>query len=343
LGVPGIQVNLQNKDGWSALMITTLYHPEVVPMLLDFPGIQVNLKSNDGWTAQMISVRYQPEVVTKLLDAGADVHCNGILMLNLAIEHNPEFVQIISEATNRGLVMMLDKPYHQLLENENELNKRQEDIVVLKTKLDDLCKNPDTTKEEFVCFTQMIQKHYFEISKLEESIQHLKEVEDQHLQRVSWGVRDCMRFSIQLTETKEGSSSWCGKESVSKMNSLEHQKASFDAIKDAIQQQQDYKKIAGLMEIESLRKGLIQNSFYDLGKLVMDKDSPNPFLLLVLFKHQDCRLIEHVNCDQNQNSIHNLLFQFCKIWTKIEFNPELPHSEFYDELASYIRCWFPKF
>jgi ankyrin repeat protein len=58
-----ININLQNKKGWTALMIASRYSNngstiETVRMLLNHSNINVNLRNNDGWTASMLASKY---------------------------------------------------------------------------------------------------------------------------------------------------------------------------------------------------------------------------------------------------------------------------------------------
>ena len=69
----GAQVDLQNNGGWSALMTASLNgHTEVVKLLNDY-GAQLDLLNNDGWSALMVaSLNGHIEVVQLLQDLQSD-------------------------------------------------------------------------------------------------------------------------------------------------------------------------------------------------------------------------------------------------------------------------------
>ncbi len=69
LAHPGIEVNGQDKYGWTALMhAAQCGHTEAVTALLAHPGIEVNGQDKYGWTALMMAARHgHTDVVTALL------------------------------------------------------------------------------------------------------------------------------------------------------------------------------------------------------------------------------------------------------------------------------------
>ncbi len=73
LKVPGIDVNLKDENGRTALMIATeMREEETVEMLLKVPGIKVNLQDEKGKTALTWTVRYgYNEIETLLRQHGA--------------------------------------------------------------------------------------------------------------------------------------------------------------------------------------------------------------------------------------------------------------------------------
>jgi ankyrin repeat protein len=58
---PNIDVNLQNEDGWAALMFASRYSntdstEETVKILLEHPNIDVNLQNNKKWNSLALSI-----------------------------------------------------------------------------------------------------------------------------------------------------------------------------------------------------------------------------------------------------------------------------------------------
>jgi len=93
LAIPGINVNLQNKHGDTALMWASFYgHKDIVKMLLAIPGINVNLQDKYGDTAlSMASSRGHKDIVKMLLAIpGINVNLqnkNGETALIIASSH----------------------------------------------------------------------------------------------------------------------------------------------------------------------------------------------------------------------------------------------------------------
>ena len=69
----GADVNIQTKDGNTALMIAVRIYPDIVPMLIA-AGADVNIQIKDGNTALMIAAQQRPNVIPMLLTAGAKLH-----------------------------------------------------------------------------------------------------------------------------------------------------------------------------------------------------------------------------------------------------------------------------
>ena len=69
------QVNVQNSEGWSSLMLSCLHrHTQTVALLLQY-GAHVNVQNNDGWPPLMIaSQNGHTETVSILLQNGAHVN-----------------------------------------------------------------------------------------------------------------------------------------------------------------------------------------------------------------------------------------------------------------------------
>jgi ankyrin repeat protein len=97
--VESADLNLQNKDGYSALMMAARYantdsSEKTVEMLID-AGADVNLQNSDGLTALMMAARYanmdsSEKTVEMLIEAGADVNLqnsNGWAALMMAAKN----------------------------------------------------------------------------------------------------------------------------------------------------------------------------------------------------------------------------------------------------------------
>ena len=71
----GADVNMQNNEGFSPLMITSKYgHSDVITILLD-KGAEVNMQSNNGWSSLMAACKNgHNDVVKTLLEKGAKVN-----------------------------------------------------------------------------------------------------------------------------------------------------------------------------------------------------------------------------------------------------------------------------
>ncbi|XP_065343666.1 uncharacterized protein LOC135941846 [Cloeon dipterum] len=93
----GADVNLQNKNGWTALHLAARYNPELSQTLLDH-GADVNSKEIDAWTPLLLAARFYPELSKTLLNHGADVNSNtkmGSSPLHFAARYNPELSQTL--------------------------------------------------------------------------------------------------------------------------------------------------------------------------------------------------------------------------------------------------------
>ena len=100
----GAQVDLQKRDGWSALMIASeTGHGDVVKLLLE-NGAQVNLQKEDGESALMIaSENGHGEVVRILLENGAQVDLqnqDGVSALMLASQNG--HVKVVKKLIEKG-------------------------------------------------------------------------------------------------------------------------------------------------------------------------------------------------------------------------------------------------
>ena len=70
VSVPGINVNLHDNNGWTALLLASgKGHTKIVQELLAVPGIDVNIKyTNGGWSALMLAANEgHPDIVNILL------------------------------------------------------------------------------------------------------------------------------------------------------------------------------------------------------------------------------------------------------------------------------------
>ncbi|GBG30010.1 Ankyrin repeat and KH domain-containing protein 1 [Hondaea fermentalgiana] len=68
----GAKIDLQNNNGWTALMLACRYdQPDMAQMLIE-QGAKMNLQENKGWTALMFACRYeQPDTALALIERGA--------------------------------------------------------------------------------------------------------------------------------------------------------------------------------------------------------------------------------------------------------------------------------
>ena len=144
----GADVNIQQKDGWTALMFAARYsntsaNLETVKILLGF-GADINIQSKDGWTALTMATKFSntdsnPETVKILLSFGADVNIqnkDGCTALMLAARYsdtdsNPETVKLLLKfgadpkiKDNRGNDVVKETK-EILLEIENENLRRE--------------------------------------------------------------------------------------------------------------------------------------------------------------------------------------------------------------------------
>ena len=68
----GADVNAQNNEGWTVLMLASYFgHPEVAKLLVE-SGADVNAQNNEGVTALILALEGgHPEVAQLLMEAGA--------------------------------------------------------------------------------------------------------------------------------------------------------------------------------------------------------------------------------------------------------------------------------
>jgi len=68
----GADVNAQNSEGWTALMLASdQENPAIAKLLID-EGADVNIQDNEGWTALLWALREgYPEIAELLREAGA--------------------------------------------------------------------------------------------------------------------------------------------------------------------------------------------------------------------------------------------------------------------------------
>jgi uncharacterized protein len=97
----GADVNAQNGEGWTALMIATVKgYKEVLQTLLAQERTNVNARTHQGWTALRFAVSMgDSETVRILLDAGAEVnapdHDGWTALMQAAGEGNLECLEIL--------------------------------------------------------------------------------------------------------------------------------------------------------------------------------------------------------------------------------------------------------
>jgi len=88
-------INQQNRDGWSVLMIAIRYNRNInISKFLIESGINVNLLNHEKETALMYACRYSDdlELIKRLIDAGSDIHqqnSEGLSAVMIAKKYNP--------------------------------------------------------------------------------------------------------------------------------------------------------------------------------------------------------------------------------------------------------------
>lgn len=99
----GLNVNAEDKDGWTPLMMLALEDDDVsesVKLLLD-AGADVNHMSTNGYTPIMLV--HNPNVASLLIERGADIHANdkGYNALFAAVYHDK--LEIVKMLVEKGL------------------------------------------------------------------------------------------------------------------------------------------------------------------------------------------------------------------------------------------------
>ena len=146
----GIDVNLQNKNGYTVLMLASQYSNgsssiETVKLLLSSKGISVNLQDKYGYTALMWAsifsgVSSSIETVKLLLDRGADPFVKdkrGYYTLDLcpATECKiliSKYMWAKMKQTDTKMVEML---------SQNNISKDVRELIVMRKRQQELCKN----------------------------------------------------------------------------------------------------------------------------------------------------------------------------------------------------------
>lgn len=73
-----IDINAQNKYGWTALIYAALKgHEDIVKFLLRIPSIKINIQNDEGETALMTASAWGHENIVKLLLGVADININA--------------------------------------------------------------------------------------------------------------------------------------------------------------------------------------------------------------------------------------------------------------------------
>ena len=71
----GSNVNLQDVDGWTALMFASYYgYIKIVKLLISIPDFGVNLQSKNGWTALMIASSLGNTEIVELLLSRSEIN-----------------------------------------------------------------------------------------------------------------------------------------------------------------------------------------------------------------------------------------------------------------------------
>jgi len=99
----GVDINFQNEDGLTSLMIASYYGNNIIVQLLCEKGAAINLQNHDGYTALMYAASCNKyEAVKLLLAKGAKVNIQNhdgwtALMHAIAFEGSDETVELLCE------------------------------------------------------------------------------------------------------------------------------------------------------------------------------------------------------------------------------------------------------
>lgn len=136
----GARVNLQNKIGWSALMVASRCgHGDVVKLLID-KDAEVNMQDDEGMSALMIvSLSGLSDIVKLLIDKGADVNIQDNIGLSPLMKaslngHNDIVELLIDKGADvnmqdkQGRSALMIACFHGQMETARLLIENQADI-----------------------------------------------------------------------------------------------------------------------------------------------------------------------------------------------------------------------
>jgi len=96
----GANINEQNSEGWTALMIAATRNDTVIVQNLIDLGADLDMQNNNGYTASMLACKTEhEEVLALLINAGANINLRGIDNLNA--------LEITIESESKNLVGLL--------------------------------------------------------------------------------------------------------------------------------------------------------------------------------------------------------------------------------------------